>query len=92
MVKIKVRSSASMRLPLLIMATLVLGSPAGVNAQSDVVNCEDFGFDTAMGCLDGAQPTAGPAPNEADVTEPTGPDGWGYDGDPGIEPGFLMPF
>ena len=52
-----------MRLPLLIMATLVLGSPAGVNAQSDVVNCEDFGFDTAMGCLDGAQPTAGPAPN-----------------------------
>ena len=81
-----------MRLPTLTMAALVLLSPSGVFAQADLVNCEDFGFNAPMSCLDGAQPTAGPVPSETDLDEPTGPDGWDFDGEPGVTPGFLMPF
>ena len=81
-----------MRIPLVVMASLLLGSPASVLAQPDLVNCEDFGFDAPMSCLDGVQPTAGPVPSEADMTEPTGPDGWDFGDEPGVTPGLLMPF
>ena len=40
-----------MRIPLVVMASLLLGSPARVVAQPDLVNCEDFGFDAPMSCL-----------------------------------------
>ena len=81
-----------MRIPLVVMASLLLASPASVVAQPDLVNCEDFGFNAPMSCLDGVQPTAGPVPSEADMAEPTGPDGWDFDDDPGVTPGILMPF
>ena len=78
--------------PPVCLACLLLGSPASVVAQPDLVNCEDFGFNAPMSCLDGVQPTAGPVPSEADMAEPTGPDGWDFGGDEGVTPGFLMPF
>ena len=81
-----------MRIPLVVMASLLLASPASVVAQPDLVNCEDFGFNAPMSCLDGVQPTAGPVPSEADIAEPAGPDGWEFDDDPGMTPGLLMPF
>ena len=81
-----------MRIPLVVMASLLLGSPASVLAQPDLVNCEDFGFDAPMSCLDGVQPTAGPVPSEADMAEPAGPDGWDFGDEPGFTPGLLMPF
>ena len=56
------------------------------------MNCEDFGFNAPMSCLDGVQPTAGPVPSEADMAEPTGPDGWDFDGEEGVTPGILVPF
>ena len=85
-------TSESMRVALVVMASLLLGSPASVVAQPDLVNCEDFGFNAPMSCLDGVQPTAGPVPSEADMAEPTGPDGWDFDGDEGVTPGILVPF
>ena len=81
-----------MRIPLVVMASLLLGSPTSVVAQPDLVNCEDFGFDAPMSCLDGVQPTAGPVPSEADMGEPAGPDGWDFGDEPGVTPGLLMPF
>ena len=81
-----------MRIPLVVMASLLLGSPASVVAQSDLVNCEDFGFNAPMSCLDGVQPTAGPVHSEADMAEPAGPDGWDFGDEPGVTPGLLMPF
>ena len=81
-----------MRIPLVVMASLLLASPASVVAQPDLVNCEDFGFNAPMSCLDGVQPTAGPVPSEAGIAEPAGPDGWDFDDDPGVTPGLLMPF
>ena len=81
-----------MRIPLVVMASLLLASPASVVAQPDLVNCEDFGFNAPMSCLDGVQPTAGPVPSEADMAEPTGPDGWDFDGDEGVTPGILVSF
>ena len=81
-----------MRIPLVVMASLLLASPASVVAQPDLVNCEDFGFNAPKSCLDGVQPTAGPVPSEADIAEPAGPDGWDFDDDPGVTPGLLMPF
>ena len=38
-----------------------------------------------MSCLDGVQPTAGPVPSEADMAEPTEPDGWDG-GEEGVTP------
>ena len=81
-----------MRIPLVVMASLLLASPASLVAQPDLVNCEDFGFNAPMSCLDGVQPTAGPVPSEADIAELAGPDGWDFDDDPGVTPGLLMPF
>lgn len=80
--------------PLLSIAltSLLLASAAGVKAQSDLVSCEDFGFNTPMGCLDGLQPTAGPAPSAADTVEPIGPDGWGFGPGPELVPGFGLAF
>ena len=84
--------SRAMRLPTLLMAALVLGSPIGAHAQADLVNCEDFGFNAPMSCLDGAQPTAGPAPSEDGAIEPVGPYGWDFGSEPELSPGLLMPF
>ena len=81
-----------MRIPLVVMASLLLASPASVVAQPDLVNCEDFGFNAPMSCLDGVQPTAGPVPSEADMVEPAGPDGWDFGDEPGVTPELLMPF
>ena len=81
-----------MHLQPFIVASLLLGSPALVCAQPDLVNCEDFGFNAPMSCLDGAQPTEGPVPSEANMVEPIGPDGWDFDDEPGVVPGLLMPF
>ena len=81
-----------MRIPLVVMASLLLASPVSVVAQPDLVNCEDFGFDAPLSCLDGVQPTAGPVPSEADMAEPAGPDGWDFGDEPGVTPGLLMPF
>ena len=81
-----------MRIPLLVMASLLLGSSASVVAQPDLVTCEDFGFNAPMSCLDGVQPTVGPVPSEANISEPTGPDGWDFGDEEGVAPGFLMPF
>ena len=77
---------------LVVMASLLLGSPASVMAQPDLVNCEDFGFNAPMSCLDGVQPTAGPVPSEADMAVPTGPEGWDFGGGEGVTPGILVPF
>ena len=80
-----------MRLPTLMMAALVVLSPGGVFAQADLVNCEDFGFNAPMSCLDGAQPTAGPVPSEADMAEPTDPT-VGTLTVRRVTPGILVPF
>ena len=61
-----------MRIPLVVMASL-LRAPSERGGQSILVNCEDFGFNAPMSCLDGVQPTAGPVPSEADMASPPDP-------------------